>query len=113
MYTCISGRASTNLTKCGKPLRRESLNSNTADYSMAMNPVYDDNNAKRDKACKRKRSRAGRECSPQILETRLFLTSHMISLCLLLIFLCTRIAFSNKNIHNNYCETYQNDFSCI
>ena len=38
----ISGRVCTNITKCAKLLRRESNNSNTTDYSMAMNPVYDD-----------------------------------------------------------------------
>ena len=39
----ISGRVSTNLTmKCAKLLRGESVNSNTTDYNLSTNPVYDD-----------------------------------------------------------------------
>ena len=38
----ISGRVSTNLTKCAKLSRGESVNSNTADCNMATNPVYED-----------------------------------------------------------------------
>ena len=37
-----SGRVSTNLTKCAKLSRGGSVNSNTTDYNMAMNPVYED-----------------------------------------------------------------------
>ena len=37
----ISSRVSTNLTtKCAKLLRGESVNSNTTDYNLSTNPVY-------------------------------------------------------------------------
>ena len=36
------GRVSTNFTKCAKLSRRESVNSNTTEYNMATNPVYED-----------------------------------------------------------------------
>ena len=38
----ISGRVSTNHTKCAELLRREPVNSNTTDYNITTNPVYDD-----------------------------------------------------------------------
>ena len=38
----ISGRVSTNHTKRAELLRREPVNSNTTDYNITTNPVYDD-----------------------------------------------------------------------
>ena len=38
----ICGHFSTNLTKCAKVSREESVNSNTTDYNIATNPVYED-----------------------------------------------------------------------
>ena len=38
----ICGRFSTNLTKCVKLSRGGPVNSNTTDYNLATNPVYED-----------------------------------------------------------------------
>ena len=38
----ISGRGNMNFTKCAKLSRGESVNSNTINYNMATNPIYED-----------------------------------------------------------------------